>query len=149
MNYYNPNYYTGTGYPYYMNNQYMQTQPPQQQQIQPQPQPQPQMMQSGLNGKIVDGPEMVRATEVPIGSYAIFPKADLSEIYIKAWNPNGTTNIITFKPIVPEITTPAQEEGSNMNQILQKIDLLENKIDAFIMENKAVGVKKEVNANGF
>lgn len=141
MNYYNPNYYTGTGYPY-LNNQYMQTQPPQQQQMQPQP----QMMPNGLNGKIVDGPEMVRATEVPIGGYAIFPKADLSEIYIKAWNQNGTTNIITFKPIIPENVAPAQEKD-NVSQILQRIDLLENKIDSLIMEKGAA--KKEVNANGF
>ena len=144
MNYYNPTYYTGTGYPY-LNSQYMQTQPPQQPQQIPQ---QPQMMPSGLNGKIVDGPEMVRATEVPIGGYAIFPKADLSEIYIKAWNPNGTTNIITFKPIVPEPITP-QEEGNNVNQILQRIDMLESKIDSLFMENKSLGVKKEVTANGF
>jgi hypothetical protein len=109
-------------------------------------QPQPQMMPSGLNGKIVDGPEMVRATEVPIGGYAIFPKADLSEIYIKAWNQNGTTNIITFKPIIPENVAPAQEKD-NVSQILQRIDLLENKIDSLIMEKGAA--KKEVNANGF
>jgi hypothetical protein len=51
-----------------------------------------------LNGKLVDGEEMVKATEVPIGSYGIFPKADFSEIYIKSWNNNGTTSIVKFAP---------------------------------------------------
>lgn len=156
MNYYNPNYYTGTGYPY-MNNQYMQTQQIQPQMSMPQQQQQsiPQHIPVGLNGKIVDGADMVRATEVPIGSYGIFPKADLSEIYIKSWNPNGTTNIVTFKPIVPETVTPVQEESQgNMVQLFQKIELLESKLDAFIAENKMTGMtsgvmKKEVNASGF
>jgi hypothetical protein len=41
---------------------------------------------SGLNGKLVDSEDMARVTEVPIGGYGIFPKADLSEVYIKSWN---------------------------------------------------------------
>ena len=57
-----------------------------------------QMPPSQLNGKIVDSEEMVRATEVPMGSYGIFPKADMSEVFIKIWNQNGTTNIIHYKP---------------------------------------------------
>ena len=75
MNYYPNNYYLN--YPY--GNQYQQQQMPYQAQAQT---PQPQ----GLNGKIVDSQDVVRATEVPIGGYGIFPKADLSEIYIKSWN---------------------------------------------------------------
>jgi hypothetical protein len=42
---------------------------------------QPQI--SGLQGKVVDGVDMVKATEVMFGGYGVFPKADLSEIYIK------------------------------------------------------------------
>jgi len=41
---------------------------------------------NGLNGKLVDSEDMARVTEVPIGGYGIFPKADLSEVYIKSWN---------------------------------------------------------------
>ena len=37
-----------------------------------------------LSGKVVDGGEVVKATEVPFGGYGIFPKADLTEIYIKS-----------------------------------------------------------------
>jgi hypothetical protein len=61
-------------------------------------QPIPQQQNVGINGKIVDSEDIVKATEVPIGGYGVFPKADLSEIYIKTWNNNGTTSILIYKP---------------------------------------------------
>lgn len=115
MSYYSTNFYSN--YPYgqqsYMMNPYFQ---PQQQQ------------QMGLQGKMVDGEEMVKATDVPVGGYGIFPKADLSEIYIKTWNNNGTTNIITFQPIANK-----QKEEQEKNLILEKLQLLENKIDSLVV----------------
>lgn len=128
MNYYNPNYYMG-GYPY--GNQYplpMQSSQPSFQM----PTSQPTSQQQSLNGKIVDSEDVVRATEVPIGGYGIFPKADLSEIYIKSWNNNGTTSIITFKPIIPEPVITQQDNGELTNLLLQKIETLENKLDMFL-----------------
>ena len=89
-----------------------------------------------LNGKVVDSADVVKATEVPIGSYGIFPKADLSEIYIKAWNNNGTTSITTFKPLKPIEST---EPEININTLFNKITSLENKIDSLtLMKNNAV-----------
>ena len=140
MNYYpgyNPsNYYLN--YPY--GNQYpspnpnLPQYPPQQQQVPP---IQPNSLQSNLNGKIVDSEDIVRATEVPIGGYGIFPKADLSEIYIKSWNNNGTTSIITFIPQpkkeekTEELQTPVINP-SMINEILERINRLENKIDVVL-----------------
>ena len=53
--------------------------------------PQPQMAvtpqqatANSVQGKLVDSIEVVKASEVPFGSYGLFPKADLSEIYIKS-----------------------------------------------------------------
>lgn len=111
MNYYNPNFYQN--YPYAAATPY---------QSQPAPAPQP------LNGKLVDSEDIVRATEVPIGGYGVFPKADLSEIYIKSWNQNGTTNIVTFKPVIP----PPIEEGNSNKEILERIKNLENKMDEIL-----------------
>lgn len=150
MNYYNPSYYMG-GYPY--TNQYPL---PNQQPLQPsypinnQPAPQPQ----SLNGKIVDSEDVVRATEVPIGGYGIFPKADLSEIYIKSWNNNGTTSVITFRPIMPEPPIVQKDNGELTNLLLQKIEVLENKLDMFLtpqeQHQSAQQTKKtEVSKNGF
>ena len=84
----------------YMNNNMMQM--PQQQisnmQAQ-QMQQQPQMFNNQnmalnqLNGKIVENKDIVSVTEIPVGGYGFFPKADLSEIYLKMWNSSGTTDM--------------------------------------------------------
>lgn len=142
MNYLNNSNYLGN-YPYNYVNQYVPQPQPQQFISQPMA-PQTQQPQS-LNGKIVDSEDVVKATEVPIGGYGIFPKADLSEIYIKSWNSNGTTSIITFKPIAPEEnpTSATQQDKSMSNVLIQKITELENKIDMLIQPKTSNnGVKK-------
>lgn len=144
MSYYNPNLYQNYMQQYSGN--YMMSQPPIPMMSQnniPSQQGQPQA--STLNGKLVDSLDVAKATEVPIGGYGIFPKADLSEIYIKSWNSNGTTSIITFKPIAPEEnpTSATQQEKSMSNVLIQKITELENKIDMLIQpKTNNNGVKK-------
>lgn len=136
MNYYNPASYYNMNYPY---NTYPMTamQQPQMNLMQQQQQPQQNITQPALNGKIVDSADVVKATEVPIGGYGIFPKADLSEIYIKSWNNNGTTSVITFKPVMqeePNVLQPATND--EISKVLQKIDLLENKLDMLIPQQQ-------------
>lgn len=96
-----------------MNNSYMQSQNPymdrmnflqnyqqslQQQPMQMNQQPMPQQI-AGINGRIVQAVENINANEVPMdGSMAFFPKQDMSEIYVKGWNANGTINTIVYKP---------------------------------------------------
>lgn len=147
MNYLNnPNYLSN--YPYGYVNQYVPQPQPQQFLSQPM-QPQNQQPQP-LNGKIVDSADVVKATEVPIGGYGIFPKADLSEIYIKSWNNNGTTSVITFRPVMPE-PSMISESGEATNLLLKKIEILENKLDMFLtpQSEQHQGKKTEVTSNGF
>ena len=70
-----------------------------QEQIQPQiQQPMPQQV-AGINGRIVQTVENINANEVPMdGSMAFFPKQDMSEIYVKGWNADGTIKTIVYKP---------------------------------------------------
>lgn len=107
-------------------------------QTQPQymnPQTFPTMQPQGLNGKIVDSVDVARATEVPIGGYGIFPKADLKEIYVKVWNNDGTTGVISYKPILDNSTTPPNvEEGISKSEILEKFGCLEEKMDKIIKD---------------
>lgn len=73
----------------------------QQQRFQPQEQYQAMQNQQaiGLNGRIVQVVENINANEVPMdGSMAFFPKQDLSEIYVKGWNADGTIKTIVYKP---------------------------------------------------
>ena len=70
---------------------------------QPQMQMQTQQMPIGLNGKVVDSVDRITANDVPMdGSVAIFPKKDMSEIYLKSWTPNGTIATVVFKPVLEE-----------------------------------------------
>lgn len=150
MNYYpnynNPqNYYLNYPYGNQFSSQPAGNMPPQYPQ---QPQPvQPVSLQSNLNGKIVDSEDVVRATEVPIGGYGIFPKADLSEIYIKSWNNNGTTSVLTFIPKPKEEPKPVLAEEVNLNnpnlmdEMLEHIHRLESKIDAILIKNAETPVQ--------
>lgn len=75
----------------------------QQQRFQPQEQYQAVQNQQtiGLNGRIVQVVENINANEVPMdGSMAFFPKQDLSEIYVKGWNADGTIKTIVYKPYI-------------------------------------------------
>ena len=148
MNYLNNSNYLGN-YPYNYVNQYVPQPQPQQYISQPMA-PQTQQPQS-LNGKIVDSEDVVKATEVPIGGYGIFPKADLSEIYIKSWNNNGTTSIITFKPIIQEVKEPQIVEDNSL-KIIERLNALDAKIDSLMMNNVAVTAqvaKKEVKGSDY
>lgn len=88
--------------------------------------PQPPQVQS-LNGKIVDSEDILKVTEIPMGGYGIFPKADFKEIYLKYWKDNGTTEILTFKPTEQKICMTEQEQA--IKTILEKIDSMEQKIN--------------------
>lgn len=84
-------------------------------------QPQEQIQQSqvqqvmpqqitGINGRIVQAVENINANEVPMdGSMAFFPKQDMSEIYVKGWNANGTINTIIYRPY----TAPKDNQAVN------------------------------------
>lgn len=103
---------------------------------------------TALNGKIVDGEEMVRATEVPMGSYGIFPKADMSEVFIKTWNPNGTTNIIHYKPAAIDDSNknyqqPLLEDHSD--KIIDRIEQMEMKIEELLKKEQKKDKKVSLN----
>ena len=67
-------------------------------------QPIPQQI-AGINGRIVQAVETINPNEVPMdGSVAFFPKQDLTEIYAKSWNADGTIRTLTFKPVLNDKT---------------------------------------------
>ena len=87
------------------------------------------MNQMGLNGKIVDSEEMVRVTEVPIGGYGVFPKADFSEIYMKIWNNNGTTRLIKYQTVLEKNKAEQVADlNASVGKIMERLDQLENRL---------------------
>ena len=127
----------------------------QQQNIQPQ-------QQAGLNGKVVQAVEQITANDVPMdGSVAVFPKQDMSEIYTKSWNADGTIRTIVYKPY-----TASQPNAANSSDDMSKMkmglsdeateafmarfDSLEKKFEDLmpkIVPKRSGGLKKEANEN--
>ena len=127
-----PNYYPQqyTGYPQYL--QQMQAaryQPQEQAPVQMQGTYQQQPV--GINGRMVQSVENINANEVPMdGSMAFFPKQDMSEIYVKAWDANGLIKTIVYKPQIEEKTQQTVNSAIDTEKL--KIDLSENVTEAFM-----------------
>ena len=132
-----------------MNNPYIQSQNPYmdrmnflqnyQQSLQQQPMPQ---QIAGINGRIVQAVENINANEVPMdGSMAFFPKHDMSEIYVKGWNADGTIKTIVYKPYTAPkdnqtVNSMANTENAKFTLsdestavFMQKFDEIFNKFD--------------------
>lgn len=125
-----------------------------QQPMQMNQQPIPQRI-AGISGRMVQSAENINANEVPMdGNVAFFPKQDLSEIYVKGWNADGTIKTIVYKPqidnkSVQAVNTPIDTEKLKIDLseqatagIMQRFDDLSAKIEQ--LENKvALGTQRK------
>ena len=151
----NPNYFAQ--YPQYFQpqpqtNPYMQRMENLQQFQQAlQPQPQMQTVQYQPLGKVVDGIDTVKATDIPMdGNVYYFPTADGSAVFGKQWTMDGKTRILTYKPF--EEPNPNEISAEPKESILEdfrgvlegiQIDIqtLNDKVDRL---GKSKTAKKEV-----
>ena len=79
-------------------------------------------------GKMVDSIDVVKATDIPMdGNAYYFPKADGTEVYCKQWLQNGTTRILTFKPVLDEDTNNLSPDTEKL-----KIGLSDEVTDVFM-----------------
>ena len=116
------------GNPYYNQTQRYQpmgmaTQPmPTQSYIQPIQQAPAQI---GLQGKIVDSIEVVKAMDIPLdGSVSYFPLSDNSAIVTKQLQNDGTSKTIVYKPIQEqEKEMPKYVTIDEVKKEIEKIDL--------------------------
>lgn len=90
-----------------------------------------QLMPQQINfiGKIVDGEDTVKATDIPMdGNMYYFPKADGTEIYGKQWIVNeGRTRILTFKPV-----DPIDNNNLSNEAVKSKFDLSDESTQLFL-----------------
>lgn len=104
-------------------------------------------------GKMVDSIDVVKATDIPMdGNAYYFPKADGTEVYCKQWLQNGTTRILTFKPVFednPNNLSPDTEKfkislSDEVTEVFMKrFDELEKRIDDLMPKKTAAKAKKE------
>ena len=81
---------------------------------------------------------MVKATDVPIGGYGVFPKGDFTEIYIKSWNQDGTRQAVN--DAARDITANADCNTRSILSALQDIQTqnLQDKIAALSADNQSL-----------
>ena len=108
-------------------------------------------------GKMVDSIDVVKATDIPMdGNAYYFPKADGTEVYCKQWLQNGTTRILTFKPVLDDNTNNVSPDTEKLkiglsdevkDVFMKRFDELEKRIDDFIpkptTKTTATRTKKE------
>lgn len=92
-----------------------------------------QPMQPGMQGRVVESEEVVRAMDIPLdGSVSYFPLANGTAIYTKQLMNDGTSRVMVYKPIEP----PKEE---NLRDIVEQL-----KKD---VEELKRGVKNESDSN--
>ena len=107
-------------------------------------------------GKIVDSIDVVKATDIPMdGNTYYFPKADGTEVYCKQWLQNGTTRILTFKPVFDDNTNNVSPDAEKLkislsdevtDVFMKRFDELEKRLDSLTPKKPATRAKKESDA---
>ena len=153
--YLNPNYFNQYNQ---MQNPYMDRMAQLQQYQQSLQQPLPPTQMSGANqmsalGKMVDSIDVVKATDIPMdGNSYYFPKADGTEVYCKQWLQNGTTRILTFKPVFEDNPNNLSSDTEKLKisisdevteAFMKRFDELEKRIEDLIPKKTTARAKKE------
>ena len=153
--YLNPNYFNQYNQ---MQNPYIDRMAQLQQYQQSLQQPLQPTQMSGANqmsalGKMVDSIDVVKATDIPMdGNAYYFPKADGTEVYCKQWLQNGTTRILTFKPVFEDNHNNVSSETEKLKisisddvteVFMKRFDELEKRIDDLMQKKTNARSKKE------
>ena len=147
--YLNPNYFNQYNQ---MPNPYIDRMAQLQQYQQSLQQPVSQAQMSAM-GKIVDSIDVVKATDIPMdGNSYYFPKADGTEVYCKQWLQNGTTRILTFKPVFEDNPNNLSSDTEKLKisisdevteAFMKRFDELEKRIDDLMPKKTTARAKKE------
>ena len=102
----------------------------------------------GLQGKLVDSIEVVKAIDIPLdGSTSYFALADGSAIVTKQLQKDGTSKTIIYKPsITSEDALQSNLNSSETNYIKEELKSIKSQIQAIANSLKGVD-KNESNGN--
>ena len=104
--------------------------------------------QQGIQGRIVDNADVVRATEISLdGSVNYFPLADGSAILTKQLQMDGTSKIVMYKPVVNEMPKQLSNEDLNteITNLKEELEDLKNKF--LKLEGVDTNEKSKTNGN--
>lgn len=86
---------------------------------------------TGIFGRFVSSASEITPNEIPMdGSYSIFPTNDLSKIYVKSWNTDGTITTLEFSPVGKSDKTEVNQisDDPRISKILDKLENLEKQL---------------------
>ena len=134
------------------NNQFYISRNFQQPMYQPLPQMQPMyqgMGNQGIQGRVVDNIEVVKATEIALdGSVSYFPIADGSAIVTKQLQVDGTSKIVIYKPVTAEMpkTISTDELNVEINNLKKQIEEINKRLgDGRYDQSQAISFKYDTN----
>lgn len=93
-----------------------------------------------INGKIVDSYDVAKNQDIPFGSYGVFPKADMTSVFVKMWNKDGSTSFIEYERKTPEEPVTVSEK-QDYSEIMNAIAALSSKLDSVVSRNNYQGKK--------
>lgn len=96
---------------------------------------------SGLNGKVVESIDVVKAMDIPLdGSTSYFVIADGSSIVTKQLQMDGTSKMVVYKPVESDTNTTKYATMEDIKNSINEIDLSE--IDD--IKDDLKDIKKEI-----
>lgn len=100
-----------------------------------------------LSGRIVKSVEEIVPNEVPMnGSVALFPTSDMSAIFVKGWNQDGTISTVVFRPVSTE---DVQEQPSvTLADVMNSLDDIQDMLKASKPKTTRKTTKKEDSDDG-
>lgn len=97
--------------------------------------------------RIINDPKEIMPNEVPMdGSVSLFPTADYSCVYAKAWNANGMIDTVKYVPEKPETQNTPQSQDV-LSAILARLDNIERTLNKRNKPYNKPVPKKEVESN--
>lgn len=101
---------------------------------------------TGLNGRFVQSADMIGVNDVPMnGTYSIFPKSDMTEIYAKAWDGNGNIQTLQYRLVTPDMAEKA--EPTLAEQLQELREEMRAGFEKLQPKSRSTKLKKEVDEN--
>lgn len=98
-------------------------------QIQTQQQIQQPQTYPSICGKIVENADMVRISEIPIGSYGVFPLSDSSKVFIKMYDKEGNIQTYCYDLVKDECQKNNDMFGDKLSEIYNYVARIDKKVD--------------------
>lgn len=98
------------------------------------PQQAPPPRPTYLPGRVVNSPDDIRASEIPMdGTVAVFPASDYSYVVLKAWNSNGSIQTEIYQHVNPNAEKQEDPKFAEFKMALnertqQEIDRLKSQL---------------------